>query len=546
MISQNPTTSNLKTECGILADLLGWLRAAFWLSGAISQRPPIFSRISVVQNSRRPCENSTRGSVRLRREPIFASFSALRGCRPRNLSSTHCAAEFSHGLLDLCTRSSSREGLLATSRSCHSKPNPLFAVLQTNYMSDHGILTAALRPAVEAYGAKTAESTLLGRPEPDGEILTPVAEAIDQCTAFQAVKGHALFTGRLGLDIEAGEMASHLVHGAISYNPDPAANKVDEAASWLLRVLATRKTKALFHGAIWGLSIDSEILLPSGARLVPFAALPDSYLKSSIEHRSTNYTDIVPWLNTRFHELPRAGYIQEIPSFPYIDPSKGSAYKAVEDVTAEALEYWTVLQAASVGHPLAISYWMGYEDRSLLLEEWKVGESWSLPEIPPFVKEFRPADGDALRSDMANYIALSGATRGDLLRSMKRFTLGQCRRETVDRVLDLALAFEIAVSGGDQNLAVSWKVSVRTAQFVGGSLAVPQKNRKIVSDLYTLRSKATHGSSLASIPEAKQTATVDASYAIYGRLIKCLLSLGHQPDWNTIELEPRTQDDGTP
>ena len=65
-----------------------------------------------------------------------------------------------------------------------------------------------------------------------------------------------------------------------------------------------------------------------------------------------------------------------------------------------------------------------------------MGESWSLPEVLPFVKEFRPADGDALRSDMANYIALPGATHGNLLRSMKRFTLGQCRNEIVDPVLE--------------------------------------------------------------------------------------------------------------
>jgi hypothetical protein len=410
-------------------------------------------------------------------------------------------------------------------------------------MSDRDILLTALRPALEAYNNKTAGSTLLGRPKPDAEILTPVTDAIERCAAFQAVKGHALFTGRLGLEIEAAEMASHLVDAAI---PDPAADQIDDAVAWFLRVLTTRETTALLHAAIWGISVEHEIPLPNGAHLVPFAGLPDSYLKSSIEHRSTNYTDMFPWFNSRFHELPRAAYIQRIPGFPHINPDIGTAYLALDTTAAEAVECWTVIQATSVGHPLAISYWMEYEDRSLLLEEWKMRESWSLPEIPHFIKLFRPVDADVLRTDLANYQRLPGAMRADLLRSMKRFTLGQCRKEVVDRILDLALAFEIAVSGGDQNLPVSWKVSVRTAQLVGGSVESRKRNREAVSDLYALRNKATHGSSLASVADQEQATTIETSYAIYGKLIRCLLSLGNKPIWNNIELEPRTREDGAP
>jgi hypothetical protein len=51
----------------------------------------------------RPCENSMPDSVSSRGERILAVFPALRGHRPRNLSSASCVAEFSHGLFDLCT-----------------------------------------------------------------------------------------------------------------------------------------------------------------------------------------------------------------------------------------------------------------------------------------------------------------------------------------------------------------------------------------------------------------------------------------------------------
>jgi hypothetical protein len=58
--------------------------------------------------------------------------------------------------------------------------------------TDHDILVAALGPAVAEYEAKTARYSFLARPRPDGEILGPVEQAIDQCAAYQDVAGYIL------------------------------------------------------------------------------------------------------------------------------------------------------------------------------------------------------------------------------------------------------------------------------------------------------------------------------------------------------------------
>jgi len=408
-------------------------------------------------------------------------------------------------------------------------------------MSDRDILLTELRAAVEAYKAQTHGMTLLAQPRPNAAILAPVATAIERCEAFQAVKGQALFNGRLGLEITAAEMSRHLVDEAINYNPDPSADQIEKATSWFLGVLGTRKTKAVFCAAIWGVIVDEETVLPNGARLIPFAALPDSYVKSSIIQRSKTDADaLFAWFEPRYHEQPRAAYIQSTADFPYIDANRAAAYDTFDAVLEDAKEYWTVMQAASIGQPLAISHWFGYEDRGLALDEWKMRDLWWLPEISPYVKTFIPLDVAAFRTDIDNYLALPGDVRADLRRSMKRFTLGQCRTEVVDRILDLALAFEIAVSGGEQNLAVHWKVSVRTAQLIGGTIEVRKENRKAIGALYDLRNKATHGSSLASIPEEKQVATIEKSHGIYQKLVRGLLALRAQAAWGDIELGART------
>jgi hypothetical protein len=105
-------------------------------------------------------------------------------------------------------------------------------------------------------------------------------------------------------------------------------------------------------------------------------------------------------------------------------------------------------------------------------------------------------DISALQAVLGSYDPLPEDQRARLFRSMERFRLSQSRQEEIDRVLDLALAFEIAVSEKGDNAPPSWKVSVRAAQLIGGPLAERKENRTRVSALNELRNQATHGGTL--------------------------------------------------
>jgi Apea-like HEPN len=122
---------------------------------------------------------------------------------------------------------------------------------------------------------------------------------------------------------------------------------------------------------------------------------------------------------------------------------------------------------------------------------------------------------------------------------MERFRQAQGRRQAIDRVLDLALAFEIAVSEKGDNAPPSWKVSVRGAQLIGGPLKERQQNRVTLGALYELRNQATHGGTLKA--RSSQEPVDDIlrdSCDLYVRLMKALLALRLKPDWTAIELEP--------
>jgi hypothetical protein len=129
--------------------------------------------------------------------------------------------------------------------------------------------------------------------------------------------------------------------------------------------------------------------------------------------------------------------------------------------------------------------------------------------------------------------------RNDLIRSMKRFILSQCRHQTIDRILDLALAFEIVLSSGDgSNAPLSWKISVRSAQLIGGPLPKRQDIRNRMTAFYNLRSKITHGSGSKSAEENKMEKVLLDTTSIYRDMLRQLLVLPDRPNWNSIELEP--------
>ena len=128
---------------------------------------------------------------------------------------------------------------------------------------------------------------------------------------------------------------------------------------------------------------------------------------------------------------------------------------------------------------------------------------------------------------------------------MNRFTLSQCRHQLIDRILDLALAFEIAVSEEGDNAPPSWKVSVRSTQLIGGTLRERQENRTNIGALYELRNKATHGGELSSKLHLKSNTkkTVEQVLkdcsGLYVILMRIMLSLRRKPEWRSLELEPR-------
>ncbi len=268
-------------------------------------------------------------------------------------------------------------------------------------------------------------------------------------------------------------------------------------------------------------------------------------MKSRIQHWVKPYCGEASWLSHNYFGVPGAAFIKEVSNFPYIC-TDGASIKTIRELEQDARHYWAVLQAVSIGHPLVFGFWFEYTDPDLDIASWENGISWNHPEMPPCLSSCTLANVKAIQDNLRDYAALQSKLQSKLLRSMKRFTLSQCRHQVIDRVLDLALAFEIAVSGGGGNQPISWKVSVRSAQFIGGVLETRQCIRRKFDELYKLRNKATHGSSLNADERDQQEQILQQCSDIYRVLLRSFLCFGKEPDWNSLELEPRTQRNSAP
>jgi hypothetical protein len=401
--------------------------------------------------------------------------------------------------------------------------------------SDRDILIRALEPALRAWGQQRGDGILLAQNPPD-EILTPLAAAIDGCEAYKAVAGHVLFTANSGPVLHAPSLALPLL-----YRAEWAQRQgwdIGQAADWLIRMLSTRQADGTFKGVIWGLSIDREARLTNHSQLMPFGQLPDSPLKKWISDRAGKLWNAV-WVSQRYFDLPGATIVRKVADFPYIRTDNAS-FKTMADLETEAYATLIFLQGRATSQPLALGYWFEYDDEDLDLNAHENYMSWILPEIVPSIPANVSVDAATVQRELKALSAMSEDWRNDLTRSMERFTLSQCRHQVIDRILDLTLAFEIAVSSKGEQAPQSWKVSVRSAQMIGGPLRDRQENRRKMAVFYNLRNQGTHGSSLSGGDQQKQEAVLTEVTALYRKLLDSFWRYGTRPDWEAIELGPIT------
>lgn len=208
---------------------------------------------------------------------------------------------------------------------------------------DRSILIAALENAAGNYSALQTTPSILG-PDPPREMMDALAAQIDRCETYRAVAGKVLFSGGSGPVLTSHSLASRLFSRGVRWG-----NDIPSAADWLICLMTTHETTGFFKAAIWGLEVGADVSLSKTTRLMPFSALPDSYMRGRLVERARRCYDGSTWMTQNFFDVPSTAYVEQVDRFPYIRSDNASFLK-MDELVWRVHEFSIVTQAASVGN----------------------------------------------------------------------------------------------------------------------------------------------------------------------------------------------------
>ncbi|MDO8977550.1 HEPN domain-containing protein [Reyranella sp.] len=377
-------------------------------------------------------------------------------------------------------------------------------------------LVRVLREAIAA----DEPTTLIGRPSSK---YRDIAKAgIEVCASFTAIENQNVYSALSLIPVHSDYLSR-----VIYFHGETA----EEQADWLLRMMRTTVADGYFVAAIWGIALTETIDLSPTARLIPFSELRESVVKRILIERAKRRKTVSHWLASHAFQVPSAAYVELIKDVPYIGLTARSDEMVVE-AFERGVSVWPLVEMLGAGRSLVFASWFEYVDETLDVSAYENHLSFYHPEVAPYLDRPIPVDAEQFRAELAAFAALPGPARARLIRAAKRFSLSLCRFQIIDRTLDLALGFEIMLSGGSESVGgTTWKLAVRCAQLVGGDLEDRIRIRKQINDFYQHRSRASHGSE-PDIPQGD----VDAATELFKQTFRALVRLGKEPIWNEIEL----------
>ncbi len=364
--------------------------------------------------------------------------------------------------------------------------------------------------------------------------MGPLETAIEACEIYRKVAGSYIFSG-CSVVVSGSMLAAPLLARA-----DPKYGMgIPRAIEWFKKILTRTKETGSYAVAIWGMKLDKPVEIMDGYLVQPYAEAPDFPIKRRINGLTRKVGDGRVWYSTRFYDAPGAIMTRAVKDFPYRGCSD-LPFKELRRLAGDTSDLLALLQASITGDPLVGASWFSYEDDEFNFNDRENHLSWHVPEVEPIVRNHVNVTAESLAAVNAALKKLPDDCREKLSRSAHRYVLSLCRHQPIDRILDLAIAFEIMTGGGKgDNAPPSWKVSVRSAQLIGGTLERRQCIREALGSLYKLRNASSHG---GSPQDARLKDILATCSSIYRRLVDSVLAPGASLDWSAIELEPRTRE----
>jgi hypothetical protein len=120
--------------------------------------------------------------------------------------------------------------------------------------------------------------------------------------------------------------------------------------------------------------------------------------------------------------------------------------------------------------------------------------------------------------------------------ALDRLNLSFRRQTPGDKALDASIALEAALGTADSRGEIKFRLRLRSALLLGGSLDDRRSVWNAVGKLYDLRSAVAHGGR-GSKRRPGAADELQAGLEVVAQVIRRLIEIGDVPDWNDIELQ---------
>lgn len=265
----------------------------------------------------------------------------------------------------------------------------------------------------------------------------------------------------------------------------------EKTIQWLLKVLHTSEADGHMITLLRGVSVAARVQLTPRLVLVPLNELPDSPQKrrmARVEHHfDLPVRELLEW------EPPSAALVLSYRAHPFLVGAGNSLpdqYIADCEFVADA-----ILALTLVGPRIAmrVADWFNFADPDLdaaqLAHSFGVSSVEVVPNQP--LDTFPPFDVERAREVVDSFVKLEGRVKDKVRIALTRLKLALSRRSVGDKALEVAIAFEALLEDGSRN-EMTHKITVRTAQLIGGPQEVRERNAAIVKKLYDVRSGLVH------------------------------------------------------
>jgi len=316
-------------------------------------------------------------------------------------------------------------------------------------------------------------------------------------------------------------------------------NNASSIVDDFLKVVSLNSADCTLVSPLLGIDISEKIPLEENQILFPIEDIPDSRFKKQILTYEPPRIGELRWLS--FPKVAMLSTFRQEPLFSEHSPPTTS--------NSNEPEIDDICRYLSLVHPNPVSRMVSWEQfpNNPFLKNAESVLTYPMHEIPAsplFAGQPPLFQVDDVLSILRARSALSNTMREQLVLPLDRLHLSMRRLKNEDKALELGIALEsLLLRDLDSNTSLTLQMRIRASHYMGDIFSKRLDIYKLVGDLYSLRSRAAHGSSFDSSNTEDTKRTLREGATLTAELAKKFIAARSFPKWAEVILrkedEPR-------